>query len=80
MAVDPRPPLTGVETMKATVKGNTLYLELPLSDQPTVSNSEAAKAAKEKRDPRALVLGTTGGFIRAQGDRACRISANVLIA
>lgn len=66
--------------MKATVKGNTLFLEITLADKPSVSKSEQAKAEAAGRQAVAKSLATTGGFILASGDRTVKVSANVITA
>lgn len=48
--------------IKGEIKGDLLLLTIDMSATPFVSNSEAAKAAKEGREPQAKMVATTGGF------------------
>ena len=62
--------------IKSDLKGTVLTLTIDLAEKPYVSNSEKAKAEKEKRDPVASMLATSGGFIRLGSGQ--RVSFNVL--
>lgn len=44
------------------IKGDLLVLTINLKETPFVSNSEAAKAEKEGRKPKAAMIATTAGF------------------
>ncbi len=52
--------------VQAEHKGDKLILTIDVSkhtlENPKVSTSEAAKAAKESREPKATQIATTGGF------------------
>lgn len=61
--------------VNSKVEGNKLTLTIQLADKAYVSNSEAAKAAKEGRTALASMLATSGGFTRI-GD--LRVSFNVM--
>ena len=62
-------------SINGTIKDGKLTLTVDLASAPYVSNSEKAKAEKEKRDPVAHMLASSNGFTRL-GD--VRISLNVL--
>lgn len=64
----------------ARIEGNKLILTIDLNDEPQVSNTEAAKALKEKRDPVARAMGGTGGFVSVgtYKGKAVKVSANVI--
>jgi hypothetical protein len=65
----------------AEIKDDKLVLTIDVSkatlDKPTVSGSEAARAAKEGRDPKATQIATTGGFTQFG---AVKVSLNAMLA
>ena len=71
------PPDTVEHTMsvQGNVKDGKLTLTIDLAKDPYISNSEAAKAAKEGRTANANMLASSGGFTRI-GD--CKVSFNVM--
>lgn len=63
--------------MNGTIKDGKLTLTIDLAAEPYVSNTEKAKAEKEKRTPVAQMLASSGGFAKVGN---VRISFNVLTA
>lgn len=65
-------------SMKIERKGNAVTLTFTLADKAQVSNTEAAKAAKEGRSPVAKALFTSGGFM--SDGQGAKYSLNVITA
>jgi hypothetical protein len=53
-----------MSNVSGEVKGDSLILTINLKAPLTVSKAEATKAAEQKREPKASLLASTGGFIQ----------------